>query len=122
MGAYDKPMVSTRLVVFFAWFSFALAAGCTKQEEKPYDPLGQLYLELQQKYSRSPDKNGYQIDYLIEYPNTIVVKAAYIPNSREQQTALDVARATPGFVRDIAFKKYGISVESKVEIERVKGF
>ena len=97
--------------------------SCTQADKgSDSEPIGQLYLELQQKYSRSPDKNGYRLDYIIEHPNTIVVRAAYVPGSREEKAALDVARAAPGFVRDLAGKKFGMSVETKTEIERVKGF
>lgn len=88
------------------------AQGCTKKSPSS-EKVDQLFLELERKYIRSYDKNGYSINYSVQEPNTIVITLRYKPGTEQEQVGRNVLSAAETFAKSMAREKYGIDVQTK---------
>jgi hypothetical protein len=89
--------------------------GCHAPDRAPdsadADQVHALYLELERKYCRTWEKDGYSIDYAVQPPRTIVITLRYQPGTPRAAVGHDVLNAARTFVDSIAREKYGIQVQ-----------
>ncbi len=72
----------------------------------PADRLHRLYIELEQKHTRSMDKFGFSLEYAAEPPNTIVITLRYNPLGEAGARGKDVAEKARTFVKSLAAESY----------------